>query len=86
MDWTEMDQDDRAEAARLITQAMTDLGGESAIWRLVDAVGLLSDHHHTAIGRQCGTGRGYRIISVGNWPTQKVTAHRAPTGGRREGR
>lgn len=61
----EMKQDEHkrncAEAQTLINQALTDLSSESAIWRLVDAVGLLSEYHKTAIGRYTSTGRGYRI-------------------------
>lgn len=37
-------------------------GEEGAVWRLADALGILSEHYPQAIGKECPTGRGYQII------------------------
>lgn len=37
-----------------------------AIWRLVDAVGLLSELHKDVIGASSPTGRGYQVVDKNN--------------------
>ena len=40
------------------------LDTERAMWRLVDAAGMLSEHYPEAVGVGEITGRGYRIVFV----------------------
>ena len=58
--------DDRIQAEitarHLIQDALDDLTSSRAIWRLVDAVGLLSEQYTGSCGRAYPTGRGYQII------------------------
>ena len=53
------------EARALIHQAVGRINegdSEAAVWRLVDAVGLLSEFFPYSIGVDCPTGRGYQIV------------------------
>jgi len=59
-----MDEPDRWEVHNLILVANSSLNDdeEMAVWRLVDAVGILSTYYPEAIGVAMPTGRGFKII------------------------
>jgi len=50
----------------LLTEALVHLEvgmGEAAIWRIVDAAGLLGELSQTALGIHDSTGMGFRVVS-----------------------
>ena len=87
---------DMAPIRHLVAGALAELYAgnldtERAMWRLVDAAGMLSLHFPDAVGVSESTGRGYRIFAIHaetprycytcqQWLTDQAEVQRHPAG------